>query len=604
MCGILCLYNPSENIANKITKFNESLALLKYRGPDASNTLVLEHIALGHQRLSIIDLEGGSQPFQYIHQDITYTITYNGEVYNMNTLKSHLIDLGYHFTSQSDTEVILVSYIHYKEKCVDHLEGIFAFVIHHENKIFATRDHLGVKPLFYYEHENEIIIASEIKCILHYLEKAIVDQTGIKELLGLGPSCTPGLTIYKDIYSIKPGHYLTKDHNACITKQYWSLQKKEHTHTYEQTVQHVRTLLNQSIQKQLLSDVPVSCMLSGGLDSSIITAIMSQYKTNITTYSVDYDDQEKYFQAYDYQTTRDGHYIQEVVDLYQTNHKDIILSQASLADALEESLIARDMPGMADIDVSFLLFCQQIQENHKVVLSGECADEIFGGYPWFYKPELINLNHFPWIKEIDQRIDLLNDKTKQLDIKSYMLEKYTNSIEEIDYIDSNKEDTNKRKMMYLNYQWFMQTLLTRADSQSMRASIELRVPFASKDIIEYMYNVPWQYMYKDGREKGLLRDAFKDFLPEDIYDRKKNPYPKTHSPEYCTIIKKLLLDSLQDENNILYELFDIDKIKQLINQEQTTSTPWFGQLMSGPQLLAYFYQIYLWGKNYKIELSL
>lgn len=603
MCGILSLYNPTINVGNKVESFTKALKLLNFRGPDESNIIVKDQILLGHQRLSIIDLEGGKQPYEYIHNGITYTITYNGEIYNMNELKIQLINEGYHFYSQSDTEVILVSYIAYKEKCLDYLEGIFSFVIYDGTKVFACRDHLGVKPMFYSYRNNTLIIPSEIKCILTFFEQVIVDKNGIQELLALGPGVSPGSTIYKDIYSLKPGHFLTCCHKLVI-EQYWKLEKREHAHNYEETVSHVRALVNESIQKQLLSDVPISCMLSGGLDSSIITAIACQYNNNITTYSVDYKDQDINFKAYDYQTTRDEHYINEVVDLYKTNHHNIILDQPSLANHLEQSMIARDMPGMADIDVSFLLFSNEIQKEHKVVLSGECADELFGGYPWFYKEELTSLNHFPWIREIDQRNNLLNDQIKSLDIPNYMLQKYNETLKEIDYCDNTKEDTNKRKMIYLNYQWFMQTLLTRADSQSMRASIELRVPFASKKIIEYMYNVPWEYMYKDGREKGLLRDAFKDFLPDDIYDRKKNPYPKTHSPEYTKIIKQLLLDCLLDKDNILLQLFDIEKLKEQINNDEYSSTPWFGQLMSGPQLLAYFYQIYLWGKHYKIELSL
>lgn len=604
MCGILCLYNSTNNLKEKQNKFNECLDLLKYRGPDEGNSIVFEKVILGHRRLSIIDLEGGKQPFEYQYNGINYCITYNGEIYNMNELKSKLIDLGYHFKTQSDTEVIVVSYIEYKEKCVDYLEGIFSFVIYHENKIFACRDHLGVKPLFYHLKDQELIISSEIKCILKYINKAVVTKEGIKELLALGPSISPGKTLYKDIFSLEPAHYLLYDGHNLENVQYWKLEKKEHPHNYEETVRHVRTLVNQSIQKQLLSDVPISCMLSGGLDSSIITAVASQYHNNITTYSVDYEDQDLYFKAYDYQTTRDSHYINEVVELYHTNHKDIELTQENLATYLEQSLIARDMPGMADIDTSFLLFSNEIKKEHKVVLSGECADELFGGYPWFYKPELTSLNHFPWIREIDKRIDLCSDFVKDLNLDDYMLQQYNQTLSSIDYQSDIPEDTIKRKMIYLNYQWFMQTLLTRADSQSMKASIELRVPFASKDIIEYMYNVPWSFMYKDNREKGLLRDAFKDFLPEDIYDRKKNPYPKTHSPVYSKIIKELLLKSLEDSNNLLYVLFDINKIKDLIDSNTETDTPWFGQLMSGPQLLAYFYQIYLWGKIYKIELSL
>ena len=605
MCGILCMYNYRQDLNNQILTFKKMLNLLSFRGPDDINIVSKEHVLLGHCRLSIIDIDGGIQPYHYKHEGIEYTITYNGEIYNMNEIKAKLINDGYHFYSQSDTEVLLVSYIAYKEKCLDLFEGIFSFVISYEEQLFIARDHLGVKPLYYYHKDGYFIAASEIKCILEFLQKAVVDTNGIKELLSLGPSVTPGKTIYKDIYSLRPAHYIKVDCGILNIKRYWSLKKKAHNKSYEETAYDVRCLVNESIQKQLLSDVPISSMLSGGLDSSIITAVASQYVNNISTFSVDYQDQDKYFKPYDYQTTRDSHYINEMQELYDTKHTNVVLSQKNLILGLQESVLARDAPGMADIDSSLLLFSKQIQKHHKVSLSGECADEIFGGYPWFYKKELYSLNHFPWIRDIDKRVDLFNDDIKALNIKDYILEQYNETLSEIDYDDDTFEDTNKRKMIYLNIEWFMQTLLTRADSQTMRTSLEVRVPFASKKIVEYVYNVPWHYMYKDQREKGLLRDAFKDFLPDDIFDRKKNPYPKTHSPVYEKLIKDLLKESLNDPNNILYKLFNIDKLNNLINNsEEEFKVPWFGQLMMGPQLLAYFYQIYLWGKLYNITLEL
>ena len=333
-----------------------------------------------------------------------------------------------------------------------------------------------------------------------------------------------------------------------------------------------------------------------GVQTCALPILSSQYVNNISTYSIDYLDQEKYFKPYDYQLTRDSDYIDEMVERYHSHHNNVVLSQKNLIIFLKQSMIARDAPGMADIDSSFLLFCKEIKRHHKVVLSGECADEIFGGYPWFYKKELYSLDTFPWIRDIDQRLDLLNENIKKLNIKDYVQNQYYQTLQEIDYLDQSFYDTNKRKMIYLNVEWFMQTLLTRSDSQSMYSAVELRVPFASKDLIEYMY--------KDQQEKSVLRDAFKDFLPKDIYNRKKNPYPKTHSPFFLTYIKRLLLETLNDKNNILYQLFDIKKLKHFIENSETIEVPWFGQLMMGPQLLAYFYQIYVWGKIYHVELEL
>lgn len=221
-----------------------------------------------------------------------------------------------------------------------------------------------------------------------------------------------------------------------------------------------------------------------------------------------------------------------MIHMYPTKHHQIILKQQDLIESLEEALRARDMPGMADIDSSFLLFSKEIAKTHKVCLSGECADEIFGGYPWFYKEELYNQPYFPWMREIDLKMDLFHEKIKAFNIKDYVMNAYQQSLSEIATTDK------KKQLIYLNIQWFMQTLLTRTDSQTMHSSIEVRVPFANTTLLQYLYNMPYEYMFYNNEEKGILRAAFKDVLPPSIIHRKKNPYPKTHSPIYLELIEK------------------------------------------------------------------
>ncbi len=597
MCGIVTICDYTKDVLEYNEQIMDMAHLLRKRGPDQEGYLMTSHCLMAHKRLSIIDLENGKQPMIYTWNDKTYRITYNGEIYNMIEIKNHLVELGYTFQTMSDTEVILASYIEYQEHCLDLFEGIFAFVIDDGQKLFIARDPLGVKPLYYFIKDQMIVVASEIKCLLKFIGKAVVDKRGVQELLGLGPSMTPGYTIYKGIYSLRPAHYMyfdTQPHISC----YWKLHDEKHTDSLEETIQKVKELVIESIQKQLLSDVPISTMLSGGLDSSIITAVAHQYVQPLSTYSITYEEQEKYFKAYDYQTTMDDDYIQQMKERYQPDHHKVVLSQDDLLESLQEAMIARDMPGMADIDSSFLLFAKNISQKHKVCLSGECADEIFGGYPWFYKEELYNQPYFPWMRDLDKKIDLFNEKVKALDIKDYIIQRYQETLQEI-----NTQDL-KKQLIYLNTQWFMQTLLTRADTQTMSASIEVRVPFASTKIIQYLYNMPTAYMFYQDEEKGILRKAFEDFLPHDIAHRKKNPYPKTHSPIYSELIYKKLKESLKDSSNILYAFFDKEKLIQFIESKGTSFTsPWFGQLMMGPQLMAYFYQMYLWGKIYHIQLE-
>lgn len=580
MCGFIVIADYTKQV-DDISKLKSMTRLLKYRGPDEEGYSYQDHCFMSHRRLSTLDTHTGQQPFSYEYNGKLYRIAYQGTLYNMVDIKNKLLSLGYTMSSTSDSEVVLKSYLAFQEKCLDEFEGVFAFVIDDGEKLFIARDQLGVKPLYYMQVDTTLIIASEIKCLLAYQEKAIVDKTGIQELLGLGPSMTPGRTIYKNIYSLRPAHYMIFDTHIHI-KRYWKLKVEKHTDTYEQSVQKVRELVIESIQKQLLSDVPISTMLSGGLDSSIITAIASQYNHHLATYSVTYEDQKKYFHSYDYQTTMDDDYIKEMTQRYQTNHHQVTLSQAQLIDALKESMIARDMPGMADVDSSFLLFAKEISLTHKVCLSGECADEIFGGYPWFYKEELYNLPHFPWIRDFDKRNELFNDKIKALHLKDYMMKQYQESLQEID------TDDRIQQLIYLNTEWFMQTLLTRADSQTMRSSLEVRVPFASTKILQYLFNTPREYMFHNNEEKGLLRDAFEPFLPQDIAHRKKNPYPKTHSPIYTNMIYKKLKESLKDPSNILYSFFDSNKLEEFVESKgQSFEYPWFGQLMMGPQLTCF-----------------
>lgn len=552
---------------------------------------------MNHHNLMALSEDAELQSITYSYQKQEFHIVFNGKIYNAIALKNKLIGMGYTFHTTDDTEILLLSYIVWHEQCLDLLDGVFSFVIDDGKQLFIARDQLGVKPLFYYYCDHQLITATQIKCILAYLGKATVDQEGIKQLLGLGPSLIPGKTIYKDIFSLRPGHYMIFKEQPLI-KRYWNLTDREHSDNLIQTVRKVRELVTESIQQQLESHIPMITMLSGGLDSSIIMAVAKQYNCEIESYSVHYEDQQKYFKAYHYQTTMDDDYIQKILQMYPMMHHEVVLKQIDLIDNLENALIARDMPGMADIDASFHLFSQAIGKTNRICLSGECADEIFGGYPWFYQKELYDLPYFPWMRDLDQKLALFNDDIQSLHLKDYIISNYQQTLSEI------PTNNKKKQLIYLNMEWFMQTLLTRADSQATMAEIEVRVPFASKKIFEYMYNLPESFMFFNNEEKGILRKAFEHLLPPEIAHRKKNPYPKTHSPIYTELIYQKLKQSLDDPNNILFTFFDQIRLTQLIETRgESIKAPWFGQLMTGPQLLAYLYQIYRWANIYQISIE-
>ena len=600
MCGIAGWYKKNHKREN-IKTIRKMTKTLKYRGPDQKGYYIDKNILLGHRRLSIIDLKKGKQPYTYEG----YTIVYNGELYNTEKIKTKLKE-KYTFETTCDTEVLLKGYIEYKEKILDMIEGIYAFAIYKDDKLFLARDRVGVKPLFYTKIEDNFIFASEIKALLkNKLVKPIINKESLQELLSLSPSRIPGSGVFKNIKELRPGHYLTYENNKITIKRYWNVKEKTNKDDYKTATKKVKQYLTESIKRQMVSDVDIACLLSGGLDSSIITGIVAKNKNELDTYSIDYEDNDKYFQKTKFTVSQDNDYINLMSKTFKTKHHYKIIKQKPLAKYLKESVIARDLPGMADIDSSLLWFSKQISKKHKVILSGECADEIFGGYPWFYREEVRNREYFPWLDSVDYRSKLLKRELKEkLNLKEFMKTQYDNILKEVPK-SKNKNEQLYKNLFYLNMTYFMPTLLERKDRMTMRGKIEARVPFADTKLIEYLWNLPWEYKFHNNVEKGILRDAYKELLPEEIVNRKKNPYPKTHNPEYTKIIVKLLKRRLKHKQSILYKIFDKEELIKLVETKgESFSSPWFGQLMTGPQLLAFLYQLDIWAKTYKIILEI
>ena len=476
-----------------------------------------------------------------------------------------------------------------------------------------ARDHFGIKPLFYTEFDQGLIFASELKAIFEYpgIEK-IVDKQGISELFGIGPSHTPGFTIYKNIYEIKPAHFAIYNNSGLHIERYWKFQSKPHLETFPETCEHLSYLVKDAISRQLVSDMPICTFLSGGLDSSIITKFTSDYlKENglepLDTYSVDYVDNDKNFVKSDFQPNSDNYYIDLMNSCTYSKHHKVVLDTPELAKALENAMIARDMPGMADVDSSLYLFCKEVKKEKTVSLMGECADEIFGGYPWFFREDALDSGTFPWSIAISERQQILNpDISNKIDLKEYIDFRYNESLSNVEILDCDSFDTaEKRRISYLTINWFMQTLLDRVDRMSMSNGFEVRVPFCDYRLAEYMYNVPWEMKAYKNREKGLLRYIMKDYLPDEIVTRKKSPYPKTHNPTYLKAVKQMLTNIMKNINSPINLLLNRDYIINILNTDgKAFSRPWFGQLMTGPQLMAYLCQVNMWLEMYhpKIEM--
>ena len=569
----------------------------------------------GHKRLSIVDIENGKQPMRFKIFGTEYIIVYNGQLYNTKELREVLIKNGFIFTGHSDTEVLLKSYIHYGENVCKYLNGIFGFAVWNSKteELFVARDQFGIKPLYYSKFEGNFIFASEIKSILSFPGiNPVLNKTGFKELFGIGPAHSPGCTPFKGIFELEPAHYIILNKNGMYKKEYWHLETKPHEDDFETTCERIRFLIKDSVERQLVSDVPLCTLLSGGLDSSIITAIAANYYKNefgekLNTFSVDYVDQEKNFVKNDFQPDLDDKYIDLMVKTFGTNHTKILLDTPDLFNELENSVVARDFPGMADVDSSYLLFFREIKKHAKVALSGECSDEIFGGYPWYFREDTLKAKTFPWSLAIDERQKLLNPEiSKIINLKEYIDEKYFESLGKVTYtpLDS-KETIKERKLIYLTSNWFMQTLLDRTDRMAMHEGFEVRVPFCDIRIVEYLWNIPWEMKAYKGREKGLLRYCMEEFLPKEIIYRKKSPYPKTHNPSYLKTVKDKLTKIVENKNAPIHKLLNTEYIKEIISSDGAAfSRPWFGQLMTGPQLMAYLIQVNFWLEYYKPEIEI
>ena len=606
MCGIAGWIDFKKDLYDADAIMKNMSDTMSMRGPDAAGVYKSENAYLVHRRLAVVDIENGKQPMKRGK----YVIVYNGELYNTEEIRKDLIKLGYEFTGHSDTEVLLTAFIEWGECCLERLNGIYAFAVWNEETktLFLARDRMGVKPLFYYRYKDGIIFGSEIRTLLkHPYISPKVTKEGLSSVMLLGPAKPQGSGVFKGIDEIRQaGAYrLSKDEE--FQYEYWHISAKEHTESFEETAIHTKFLITDSIKKQLVSDVPLCTFLSGGLDSSIISAVASKNLEHLDTYEIDYKFNDINFKASAFQPNADSQYAKLMSEFLGSAHHKVEIDTPALCDALFDATINRSLPGMADVDSSLMLFCREIKKDFTVGLSGECADEIFGGYPWYYNKEILFNDCFPWSNSTDLRAELMKKGIfRGTEHIEYVYEHYKDTISEADGLDSDTATERRmREMFMLNIRWFMQTLLDRKDRMSMSCGLEVRVPFCDHRITEYAYNIPWEMKSYKGREKGLLRYAMKDILPDEILWRKKSPYPKTHNPNYLKKVKNMLLSIINSRDCRILEFLDRNKLEELIETDaKSFNKPWYGQLMTDAQVFAYLIQLEYWLKEFNIELEI
>ena len=578
------------------------------RGPDAEGTYFDEDAALVHRRLIVIDPEGGKQPMH--SPDRNTIIIYNGELYNTPELRTELMSRGHEFVGHSDTEVLLHAYLEWKTDAFSRLNGIFAFAIweKRERRLTLCRDRLGVKPLFFAPIRNGLTFGSTIDTVLCHPEiEPVIDEDGLRTLLLLGPARPPESGVFRQIKSLLPGHFAVLTPENFTDHVYWQLEAHEHEDDLPTTIERTHTLICDAARRQLVSDVPLACFLSGGLDSSILSMLAAKdYAARgetLHTWSVDYRDNDKYFTKSIFQPNSDDSYIDQMADFLGTHHHRVVLEPEALCAALLPATDARALPGMADVDSSLLLFCAAVKRGGTTVcLSGECADELFGGYPWYHREEILFEDTFPWSRSVGLRLGLLTPDAVR-NGEEFVRQHYRDTCDRAPKLSSDdKKAARMREMFVLNLDWFMATLLDRKDRMSMYSGLEVRVPFCDHRIVEYAYNMPWDFKSLEGREKGIVRRAFADELPKEIVYRKKSPYPKTFHPVYTRLCADYVCRIFEDNTSVAASLFDRNAVQKLMQRPESLAEPWFGQLMRTPQIFAYIIQLDRWFRHYHVKI--
>lgn len=579
-------------------------AKMKHRGPDESGIYAGECCVFGHNRLSVMDIERGKQPMSVVYGNKKYTIVYNGEIYNCEEIKKDILKRGIELKTSCDTEIVLYAYILYGNDCPKVLNGIFAFAVYDGETVFCARDRFGVKPFYYALKDETLIFASEIKSMLkHPKISPKIDKRGLWEILYLSPNFVSGKSVFCDILELSPGECMIFDPTGLKKWKYWRVEAKPFFKGRDYAIEKTRELVTDAVCRQLDSDVPLCVLLSGGLDSSVVSAIASRrYREKgerLSTYSFEYEGNKEAFQSSLFQPQRDDEFAYYLADYLGTNHTVLTCPTGELSRLLLPATEYRDLPGQADIDSSLLYYCGEIKKRHTVCLSGECSDEIFGGYPWFYRPEMLYSDFFPWIHSPRLRASLFKDSVSNSDEGyEYIREIYKKSLEECPILDSDSEEMKTSRIAsYLSVNYFMTSLLQRKDRMSMAQGVEVRVPFADHRIFEFVFNVPWEYKRENGVEKSLLRNSMIDYLPEKILWRKKSPYPKTHNPKYMEAVLSLLNARIK-QGGYLSQFLSLPRLDEIISGGGT----WFGQLMSAPQLVAWLIQLDFFMEKYDVNL--
>ncbi|MFR9794876.1 asparagine synthase (glutamine-hydrolyzing) [Streptomyces sp. MS06] len=586
MCGIVGWVSFDRELHTESPTLRAMTETMACRGPDDGDIWARGPAALGHRRLAVIDLPGGRQPMTADTPDGTVALVYSGETYNFTELRRELLSLGHHFTTRSDTEVVLRGYLQWGTALPGHLNGMFAFAVWDARlgRLTLVRDRMGVKPLYYLPTRDGVLFGSEPKAILaNPLAPARVRLDGLRELFTTVK--TPGHAVWDGMREVEPGTVVTVDRAGVGTHAYWRLATRPHPDDRAATITTVRALLDDIVRRQLVSDVPLCTLLSGGLDSSAMTALASRHLAEhgerVRSFAVDFAGRTDHFVADDLRGTPDAPFVHDVARTARTEHQDIVLDAQALADpGIRARVIrARDLPiGFGDMDTSLLLLFRAVRDQSTVALSGESADEVFGGYLQFFDEAARSADTFPWLVRFgrdfgDDTAVLRPDLTRALDLETYVADAYHDAVAGIERLDTESDfEYRMRRICLLHLTRFVRILLDRKDRASMAVGLEVRVPFCDHRLVEYVYNAPWALKSFDGREKSLLREATADLLPGSVYRRVKSPYPSTQDPAYGAALQEQARELLARPGHPVFDLVDRERLRSAAHRPEPVST--------------------------------
>ncbi|MFD5702659.1 asparagine synthase (glutamine-hydrolyzing) [Streptomyces lasiicapitis] len=612
MCGITGWVSYDRDLRTHPQTLDAMTETMSCRGPDDRGTWAEGPAALGHRRLAIIDLPGGRQPMTATTPEGTVALVYSGETYNFTELREELAGRGHEFTTGSDTEVVLRGYLEWGEGVAERLNGMYAFAVWdgRRQRLVMVRDRMGIKPFYFHPTPDGVLFGSEPKAILaNPLARPRVGVDGLREVFAFVK--TPGAAVWDGMREVEPGTVVTVDRDGLRSRTYWRLETRPHPHDRDETVATVRSLLDDIVRRQLVADVPRCVLLSGGLDSSALSAVaagqLAGAGETLRSFSVDFAGQSDHFVADEMRGTPDAPYAHDVARLAGTDHRDIVLDSQALADpeVRAKMLTARDMPvGFGDMDASLYLLFRSIREHSTVALSGESADEVFGGYLQFFDEQARRGGTFPWLVRHAETLGddtgvLCRDVLDALDLPTYIGDSYATAVRGVERLDGESDfEYRMRTVSHLYLTRFVRSLLDRKDRASMAVGLEVRVPFCDHRLVGYVYNAPWALKSFDGREKSLLREAAADRLPRSVYDRVKSPYPSTQDPKYAFALQEHAKDLLADPGHPVFGLVDREALRGLAHRD----TPQIRQ--ASRRGLERALDLALWFDLYKPEVSL